>query len=125
MTEQRPPEYTDGWGELIRAHRYTIGVSQRTMAQKMGITERSLSDIEVGRRACPPGFLDSVEDVLTEFDKDVDLAVEAAETVLGKNHLDGRVDFHVRQEPEGEWKRVVVGRAAVESGKIMPVLVYE
>lgn len=123
MTEQRPSEYVDGWGELIRAHRYMIGVSQRTMADRIGISERSLSDIEIGRRACPPGFLDSVEEVVAEFDGDVELAIEAAETVLGKNTPDGRVDFHVKPTPEGEWKRVVIGRAAVESGKIMPVLV--
>lgn len=125
MTEQRPPEYVEGWGELIRAHRYMIGVSQRTMADKIGISERSLSDIEIGRRACPPGFLDSVEEVVAEFDEDVELAVEAAESVLGSNTPNGMARFHVKPKPEGEWKRVVIGRAAVESGKIMPVLVTD
>jgi predicted transcriptional regulator len=57
VSRPEPPEYVEGWGELIRAHRMLMGVSQRTLARRLQMTERSLSDIEVGRRNCPPGFL--------------------------------------------------------------------
>ena len=82
MSEKQPPAYTDGWGELIRSHRVYIGVSQRTMAGKLKMTERSLSDIEVGRRACPPGFLNAVQEISQEFYGDVQKIRDAADAAL-------------------------------------------
>lgn len=117
MSEPRPSVYSDHWGELIRAHRLFLGISQRTMAEKLKIAEKSLSDIEVGRRQCPPGFLDSVEKIADQFDRDVELTVAVADG------QDSRMEIEVSNDPEQEWKRAVVGRAAVESGRIMPILV--
>lgn len=119
MTNQekpRPEDYSDGYGELVRAYRYYLGFSQRTMAEQIGITERSLSDIEIGRRRCPRGFINSVEKVVEKFDQAVEHIIDAApadtETVL-----------EVNDDPRQEWMRAVVGRAAVDSGIIRPVLV--
>lgn len=122
MSELRPTVYSDNWGELIRAHRMFLGLSQRTMSEKLKIGEKSLSDIEVGRRQCPPGFLDSVELVADQFDADVESTVRLAD--LWSRDRDGAtMDIEVSNEPGDEWKRAVVGRAAVESGRIMPILV--
>lgn len=122
MSEPRPAAYSDHWGELIRAHRNFLGISQRTMSERLKIGEKSLSDIEIGRRPCPPGFLDSVESVADEFDDDVEATVKVAE-LWSKERGDARMDIEVSSDPEDEWKRAVVGRAAVESGRIMPILV--
>lgn len=124
MSTPRPADYVDGWGELIRAHRLYIGLSQRTFAQRLEMSERSLSDIEIGRRRCPPGFLDSVVAVIREFDSDVEKAVRAAaDSMAGQPAEATMTPIEVSADPENEWNRVVIGRAAVKSGLAMPVLV--
>ena len=117
-TASRPADYSEGFGELVRAYRLYLGVSQRTLAEKIGIGERSLSDIEVGRRRCPKGFIDSVEKVVDEFDKAVEAAVESAGSTV-------EVVIQVSDDPRQEWIRSVVGRAAVTSGVIRPLLVSQ
>lgn len=115
-TDLRPAEYSDGYGELVRAYRLYLGVSQRTLADKIGIGERSLSDIEVGRRRCPKGFINSVEKVVDEFDT-------AVETVLSSIPEDTETVLTVSDDPRQEWMRSIVGRAAVTGGPaIRPVL---
>jgi transcriptional regulator with XRE-family HTH domain len=121
-TTQRPPDYAEGYGELVRAHRLYIGASQRTMAERIGMAERSLSDIEVGRRACPPGFIDTLDRVVGEFDDAVDTVMRSARQ---RTDNDGhqQMAVEVSDKPNKEWDRLVMGRAAVHSkGRIVPVL---
>jgi transcriptional regulator with XRE-family HTH domain len=113
----QPEDYSDGYGELVRAYRNYLGFSQRTMAEQIGMTERSLSDIEIGRRRCPRGFIDSVQAVVDKFDKAVDVLIETCEGNPGETVV------NVNDDPRQEWTRAVVGRAAVDSGIIRPVLV--
>lgn len=117
-TTATPPDYAEGYGELVRAHRMYMGISQRTLAERIGMGERSLSDIEVGRRACPPGFVDTVRQIAGDFDKQVDDLVLNAEVLN-----DGDALGPVEVDPRDDWKRAVVGRAAVENAAIMPTLV--
>ena len=126
----RPAAYAEGYGELVRAYRLYIGVSQRTMAARIGIAEKSLSDIELGRRQCPPGFIDTVEKVVEEFTREVkEIIDEVSETVrnsadaLDNSYTPVPTSAKVTDNPRDEWRRAVVGRAAVESGLIMPILV--
>jgi predicted transcriptional regulator len=114
-TEPRPAEYSEGYGELVRAYRSYIGVSQRTMADKIGIGERSLSDIEVGRRRCPKGFINSVEKVVVEHEDAVEKLVEFAGD-------QGETIIEVSDDPAQEWTRSIVGRAGVTTPHIRPVL---
>ena len=124
MSRPEPPEYVEGWGELIRAHRMLMGVSQGALARRLQMSERSLSDIEVGRRNCPPGFLDAVQRVVKDFDSDVDIAIRAgADAVAEQPHELRRIPIEVSDTPDAEWNRAVVGRAAVEGGMLMPQLV--
>jgi transcriptional regulator with XRE-family HTH domain len=124
ISTPRPVDYVDGWGELIRAHRLCIGVSKRTLAQRLKMSERSLSDIEVGRRSCPPGFLDAVATVVREFDTDVDKAIRvAADGLAGQPEEASMISIEVDGNPDHEWNRAVIGRAAVKSGFTMPVLI--
>ena len=124
MSRPEPPEYVEGWGELIRAHRMLMGVSQRTLARRLQMSERSLSDIEVGRRNCPPGFLDAVERVVKEFDTDVDRAIRAgADAVAEQSDELSRIRIELSDTPDAEWNRAVVGRAAVEGRVLLPQLV--
>lgn len=127
MSQKQPPEYTDGWGELIRAHRSYIGVSQRTMAEKLKMNERSLSDIEVGRRSCPPGFLNAVQEVSQDFYSDVAKLIEKADAALEDSNAAPDVWFEVptTDNPQREWCRAVVARAAVDGGNIMPILALD
>jgi len=127
MSQKQPPEYTDGWGELIRAHRSYIGVSQRTMAEKLKMNERSLSDIEVGRRSCPPGFLNAVQEVSQDFYSDVAKLIKTADAALEESDCEDEFWFEVptTDNPHREWCRAVVSRAAVEGGNIMPILALD
>lgn len=114
----RPAAYSEGYGELVRAYRYYMGVSQRTLAEKIGIGERSLADIETGRRACPPGFLDSVQKVIDRFNDTVrDLTVEADDWAATHND-----ELVIEVNSRDDWNRAVVGRSAYENGLIRPVL---
>lgn len=110
-------------GELVRAHRKYTGLSQRAFAEKCGLKEKSLSDIEVGRRDMPDGFLDTVEKVLEEFDADVEKTIDAAAHRLKESDaVDKVVHFDVSEDPDQDWVRAVIGRAAVTSGLIVPRL---
>lgn len=122
MTPQ--PDSPPPVGELVRAHRMYIGLSQRAFATKLGIPEKSLSDIEIGRRSGTQRFLDYVIDQVDEFDEAVKLTVTAAEDRL-KHKAEETVHIEVDDESEleAEWQRAVIGRAAVESGLIVPLLV--
>lgn len=114
-TEERPSDYSDGYGELVRAYRYYMGISQRTLAFKIGMSERSLSDIEVERRRCPRGFINTVEKIVDKFDTDVQGVVDSVPQ-------DTETTFTVTDHPNQEWARAVVGRAAATSGLIRPIL---
>jgi transcriptional regulator with XRE-family HTH domain len=122
MSDKQPEDYADGWGELIRAHRAYIGVSQRTMATKLNMSERSLSDIEIGRRSCPPGFLNAVQEITQRFYDSVTLMRRHADDALN----DAEFEFYeipVFIDPKMEWERAVIDRAAVEGGNIMPKVI--
>lgn len=115
-----PAVYEDGWGELIRAYRMYLGISQRSMAERLAMSERSLSDIEVGRRSCPPGFVDSVREVVKAFDSDVEKIIRSASS--GEHSSAQKLtSVEVTEDIGGEWARSVIGRAAVQSGLVIPV----
>lgn len=116
---KQPPEYVDGWGELIRAHRSYIGISQRTMADKLKMGERSLSDIEVGRRSCPPGFLNAVQEITQQFYEAVSMIRRKADEALDGTEFDF-YELPIFTDPKLEWERAVIDRAAVEGGNVMP-----
>ena len=83
MTAPNPPDFTEGLGELVRAYRRYTGLSQRTFAERLGIAEKSLSDIEIGRRDTPKGFIDSCEAVVAKFDDEVERVIRQAEQMAG------------------------------------------
>lgn len=122
-TAPNPPVYTDGLGELVLAHRRYCGVSQRTFGERLGIKEKSLSDIEIGRRPCPPGLMDTVYRVIDDFDDAVDAVVDKAEEMGASD--EASISMDVASEGVDEWARAVIGRAAVQSGRIVPTLAGE
>jgi transcriptional regulator with XRE-family HTH domain len=123
MTETKnPAEYTHGLSELIRAHRLYMGLTKDGMASKLGMADRSYERIESGERDCPPGLLDHIDRVVDEFDTEVDKAIAMADEMLvGKE--DDVVRIELKSHPRNEWVRAVIGRAAIRSGLIMPVLI--
>lgn len=120
-TTVEPEDFTEGLGELVRQMRAYLGVSQRTFGDLVGCSERSVSDIEIGRRDTPRGFITSCEAVLTKFDADVDAATTQAEKMLDGDE-ESVVNITVNDEPETEYHRAVFGRAAVLDGVILPIL---
>ena len=91
-----------------------LGLTKAAMADALGMAERSYTRIEIGERECPPGLLDTVEEVVEKFDDAVD---DVADTTPDPTVQVGDI-------PGGEWYRAVVGRAAViTAGKITPILV--
>lgn len=115
------PGWTAGLGELVRAHRTYTGLSQRAFAEEIGIREQSLVDIETGRRDTPDGLLDTITTLIEKFDDEVTQCERQAETMLVEKD-DETVHFTVSEELGDEWVRAVIGRAAVLSGKITPIL---
>ena len=124
MTTQGPDGKTHGLGELVRAYRSYTGLSQRGFAVQLGMSERGLYDIESGRRGSPVGFIDSCESVVEKFDIDVKEAVEMAEQLVdSRDSAEGPVvHIPVSDDPDEDYQRVVLGRAAVVGGQIVPTL---
>ena len=116
-TPPRPADYTEGLGELIRAHRIYIGMSQRAMAQRLKRDRRDYQRIENGRDACPPGLLGEVEAMSDHFDTTVDTVITTAEA-------QGGMEIMVDPDPKWEWERNVAGRAALltSTGTGAPVI---
>ncbi len=110
-----PDAYTNGLGEVIRASRLYMGLSKDGMAKQLRMADRSYDRIESGERDCPPGLLDSVEEVMARFDDEVAAAVALATSK-------GDMMVNVTEDPRQEWRRCVVGRAAVESNRVIPIL---
>ncbi|AYD82041.1 HTH DNA binding protein [Mycobacterium phage Saguaro] len=105
----KPDTYTTGLGELIRAHRLYLGLSQRDMAAKLDKDRRDYQRIEQGRDACPPGLLGRIEALTDQFDDQV-------ETVLEVARRDGGVNIAIpADDRDGQWtwERNVAGRAAL------------
>lgn len=105
-TPQRPADYAEGLGELIRAHRVYVGLSQRAMAARLGKDRRDYQRIENGRDACPPGLLGQVEAMSDQFDTAVD-------TLINHAAAEGGTEVLVDTDPRWEWERNVAGRAAL------------
>jgi len=114
MTTTKPEGYQTGLGELIRAHRLYIGLSQRAMADRLGKDRRDYQRIENGRDACPPGLMSKVEALSDLFCHQVDLIIEEAEQRKG-------LSLAVSNDPAAEWDRLVAGRAAVETSEDAPI----
>lgn len=124
MTQKNPPEYAQGLGELIRAHRLYMGLTKDGMANKLGMSDRSYERIESGERDCPPGLIDHIDAVVDAFDTEVETAITQSEAMLaGADNTDDVVRIELRSHPRNEWIRAVIGRAAIRSGLIMPVLI--
>lgn len=113
---QRPPSYTWGLGELVRALRLYTGLSKESMAGRLNMALRSYQRIERGHAACPPGLLDSIDAVTADFDTAVIAAIDAAAEQPSGDPV------YVTVSAEDEWHRVVVSRAAVEYSGIIPIL---
>ena len=122
MTDLNPPEPTFGLGELIRAKRVYLGLSQRELARTIPIDRRTYQRIENGTEQCPTGFVDTMDKLLDAFDREVEETTGAAERMIGANNVAGAVHFNVNtdEDPAHVWTRAVIGRAAVESGLIVP-----
>lgn len=113
-----PPDYTYDLDELLRAYRGYLGLSQRAMADRLGIREDSYRRIELGTAACFPGLIDRLNAIVEEFLADVDKVVKMAELTADKP-----IELDVSEDVKDQWQRAVIGRAAVECGLIIPILV--
>lgn len=107
----QPESYTHGLGEMIRAHRLYVGLSQYGMAAKLGYQRRQYQRIESDRDACPPGLMTKIEQLTDEFDTTVDAIIEYA-----KEHNGANIKVEMESSTAGgqwEWERNAAGRAAM------------
>ena len=107
----QPETYAPGYGELIRAHRVYVGLSQHGMAARLNRSRRDYQRIETERDLCPPGFMTKVEAITDQFDATVDL-------IIAKAQQENGVKVLVTMESAnagGQWEfeRNAAGRAAV------------
>lgn len=118
-----PATPTAGYSELIRAQRLYMGLSQRELARVIPMDRRTYQRIESGTERCPAGFLDTMINLIDTFDREVDESITAA-TLMLSDGKDTAVHFRVDAEEDSAhvWTRAVIGRAAVESGLIMPIM---
>lgn len=117
MTTPRPADYADGYGELVRAYRYYVGLTPKAMAARLDMSPLSLNDIETGRRKCAPGFITG----LAKFADIFDDAVEKVVTWYDKIRPQGG-EIKTLVSLKNEWERQTIGRAAVQTGEIIPKL---
>ncbi|UYL88150.1 helix-turn-helix DNA binding domain protein [Gordonia phage Evaa] len=118
MNTQNPETYTSGLGELVRAYRQYLGITQLGMALKLGMAKRSYQRIETGQDDCPPGLIDSIETIVTAFETEVEQIIESTGSGMD-------IEVAVSADPRQEWHRAVVGRAATNNPHITPILVGE
>jgi len=109
-----------GQGELIRAHRLYMGLSQRDIARRLDFDRRDYQRIEAGSNPAPPGFVAKVEALSDKFAADVDLLIEEADK-RGGLALSYEVDTRKPEAERDEWHRLVAGRAAVEASEDAPI----
>jgi transcriptional regulator with XRE-family HTH domain len=116
VTEKNPPERCWGLGEIIRAHRLYIGLSQRDMAARLGKERRDYQRIENEQDRCPPGLLGQIEELSDAFCHQVSIVLDEAEK-------EGGLALAVVADgsPGEEWERLVAGRAAVETIEDAPI----
>lgn len=116
-----PVTPTHGHGELIRAQRLYLGLSQRELARTIPMDRRTYQRIEGGVEPCPTGFLDTMALLVDRFDTEVEQTIDQADKMV-KAIGQASVHFNVDTDDESDavWSRAVIGRAAVESGLIVP-----
>lgn len=121
----RNPEIpTAGYGELVRAHRLYVGLTKDAMAHKLEMNPTSYERIENGVNMCPAGFIDTLNELSDAFDGEVsDVISEAKLKLPPGNNSATAVSVDVDPKTWDAWNRAVLGRAAIESGLIMPILV--
>lgn len=111
-----PNGYEYGKGELLRAQRLYLSMSKDGMAMLLRMKERSLSRIERGEDAMPPGVPADVDVLLDRFD------IEVEEMIADAERRNETVKIRVQPGLENEWQRAIVGRAAVQCPLITPIL---
>lgn len=125
-----PAQPTGGYGELIRAQRLYMGLSQRELARIIPMDRRTYQRIESGAEHCPTGFMDTMTNLVDTFDREVEDTIAVAERITARDnamivgHVPSAVHFNVQADEDLAhiWTRAVIGRAAVESGLIVPEL---
>lgn len=122
MTEKNPATHSWGLGEIIRAHRLFIGLSQREMAARTGKDRRDYQRIENGQDKCPPGLLSQIEVLSDAFAYQVEVILDLAEK-HAEDHPGEPLAIAITPDgsPGKEWERLVAGRAAVETAAHAPI----
>lgn len=114
------PGWLGGLGELVRSYRTYIGLSSSAFAREIGIPEAALSAIERNHKDLPESLLESIEALVERFDQEVKELTSMVLKDVGDEDM--TVDIKVSKDPEDAWARAVTGRAAVQTGAIVPVL---
>ena len=62
-------------GEKIKEARLKVGMSQKALAKKLGVAEKFINDVELGRKIAQESFIDKTSKVLNTDFNDVSMVV--------------------------------------------------
>lgn len=62
-------------GERIKEARLKVGMSQKALAKKLGVAEKFINDVELGRKIAQESFIDKASKVLNTDFNDVSMVV--------------------------------------------------
>lgn len=62
-------------GEKIKEARLKVGMSQKALAKKLGVAEKFINDVELGRKIAQEAFIDKASKVLNADFNDVSMVV--------------------------------------------------
>lgn len=62
-------------GEKIKEARLKVGMSQKALAKKLGVAEKFINDVELGRKIAQESFIDKASKVLNADFNDVSMVV--------------------------------------------------
>ena len=62
-------------GEKIKEARLKVGMSQKALAKKLGVAEKFINDVELGRKIAQESFIDKASKVLNTDFNDVSMVV--------------------------------------------------
>ena len=62
-------------GEKIKEARLKSGISQKQLAKKLGVAEKFINEVELGRRVAPENFIEKASKVLKTDFNDMSMVV--------------------------------------------------
>ena len=97
-------------GDTIKSARLKAGVSQKVLAKKLGVAEKYINEVEMGRRVVPENFIDKAAKALNVNLNEISMVVtdealkeEAKREVIEKKNIEKKKQARVLGETSEVW----------------------